>query len=138
MNHCLVFDIGKTNKKVFLFDEDYRIVFEKTAQFPETVDDDGDPCEDIALLKNWVLETARALRRDPEFHIAAVHCATYGASFVHVDAGLQPVAPLYDYLKPFPADLLADFLERYGGPEKMSLETASPLLGHLNSGLHIS
>lgn len=137
MNHCLVFDIGKTNKKVFLFDEDYRIVFEKTAQFPETVDDDGDPCEDIALLKNWVLETARALRRDPEFHIAAVHCATYGASFVHVDAGLQPVAPLYDYLKPFPADLLADFLERYGGPEKMSLETASPLLGHLNSGLQL-
>lgn len=137
MNHCLVFDIGKTNKKAFVFDEDYRVVFEKTAQFPETTDDDGDPCEDISLLKNWVQETAAALRRGPDFRIKTVHCTAYGASFVHLGADLQPVAPLYNYLKPFPADLLDDFLKRYGDAGKLSLETASPLLGHLNSGLQL-
>lgn len=137
MNHCLVFDIGKTNKKTFVFDEDYRVVFEKSVRLPETVDDDGDACEDIALLRQWVLETAAEIRSNPEFQIAAVNCATYGASFVHVDAGMQPVAPLYNYLKPFPQDLMQWFLNQYGGAEKLSLETASPLLGNLNSGLQL-
>ena len=35
----LIFDIGKTNKKVFLFDEDYNIVFEKTEILPEIKDE---------------------------------------------------------------------------------------------------
>jgi len=37
-----VFDVGKTNKKLFLFDENYKIVFERTARFLETHDEDGD------------------------------------------------------------------------------------------------
>ncbi|MES1225967.1 MAG: carbohydrate kinase, partial [Bacteroidota bacterium] len=50
----LIFDIGKTNKKVFLFDEDYNIVFEKTEILPEIKDEDGFPCEDIEMLVKWV------------------------------------------------------------------------------------
>ncbi|HMQ47883.1 MAG TPA: FGGY family carbohydrate kinase [Saprospiraceae bacterium] len=137
MNHCLVFDIGKTNKKVFVFDERYQIVFESTSQFFETIDDDGHAGEDIDRLKSWVQQTARELQRDSRFHIKAVNCTTYGASLVHLDAELQPVTPLYNYLKPFPADLQDWFLAQYGGVEKLSLETASPLLGHLNSGLQL-
>ena len=33
-----IFDIGKTNKKLFLIDEQYRIVLEKNEQFDETTD----------------------------------------------------------------------------------------------------
>ena len=40
-----LFDIGKTNKKLFLIDEQYRIVLEKTKQFAETTDEDGEPCD---------------------------------------------------------------------------------------------
>jgi hypothetical protein len=36
-----VFDIGKTNKKVFLFSEQYEIVFEQSTQFDEITDEDG-------------------------------------------------------------------------------------------------
>ena len=137
MNHVAIFDIGKTNKKAFVFDEDYRIVWKKTATLPETTDDDGFPCEDISLLQHWILETAEALRRNPDFNIKAVNCTAYGASFVHLDAGGQPVAPIYNYLKPFPEDLQSRFLEKYGPAEKLCLETASPWLGHLNSGLQL-
>jgi len=42
-----IFDIGKTNKKLFLFDEQYRMVLEKTEQFEETTDDDGDALRKI-------------------------------------------------------------------------------------------
>lgn len=120
-----------------MFDEDYRVVFETTTQLPETTDDDGDPCEDIALLKSWVLDTAEAVRSNPQFRIKATNCAAYGASLVHLDADFQPVALLYNYLKPFPDDLLHRFLDQYGGANKISLETASPLLGNLNSGLQL-
>jgi sugar (pentulose or hexulose) kinase len=45
-----VFDVGKTNKKLFLFDESYNIVFERTARFNETVDEDGFTCENLEAL----------------------------------------------------------------------------------------
>ena len=43
MNVVAIFDIGKTNKKVFLFNENYQIVWEKSAILTETVDEDGFP-----------------------------------------------------------------------------------------------
>ncbi len=46
-----VVDVGKTNKKLFLFDEQYRIVYEQSDRFEETKDEDGDPCEDVERLK---------------------------------------------------------------------------------------
>lgn len=137
MNHCLIFDIGKTNKKAFVFDEDYRIIFEKTTQLPETTDEDGDPCEDLNLLTQWVLDTWREILNDERFNISAVNCTTYGASLVHVGEDRKPVLPLYNYLKPFPEKLKKQFFGTYGGEEKMCLETASPSLGSLNSGLQL-
>jgi L-fuculokinase len=41
-----IFDIGKTNKKFFLFSELYEIVGEELIQFPEIKDENGFPCED--------------------------------------------------------------------------------------------
>jgi glycerol kinase len=38
-----IFDVGKTNKKLFFFDEQYKIVFEQQANFREIQDEDGDP-----------------------------------------------------------------------------------------------
>jgi len=133
----LILDIGKTNKKAFVFDKDYRIVFEKSDILPETVDDDGFPCEDIDLLQQWVLETVTELRSDARFQIKIANCSAYGASFVHLDADFQPIAPLYNYLKPFSEDLQDWFLKAHGPVEKLSLVTASPFLGHLNSGLQL-
>ena len=54
MSHIAIFDIGKTNKKLFIFDEDYRIVFEKSTVLPEAEDDEGDPCEDLQALTKWI------------------------------------------------------------------------------------
>lgn len=137
MNHILILDIGKTNKKCLVFDEDYRLVFEKSDTLPETADEDGYPCEDVHLLKQWVEETLRNLLSDARFQIRALHCTTYGASFVHLDENGNPLTPLYNYLKPFPDALKKQFFDTYGGEDSMALETASPVLGMLNSGLQL-
>ena len=56
-----IFDIGKTNKKVFLFDEDYTIRFEKSIQIAEIKDEDGFPCENVLALSTWVIDSLTEL-----------------------------------------------------------------------------
>ncbi len=135
--NTLIFDIGKTNKKCFVFDAQGNIVHETGTTLPETTDDDGFACEDVHLLAQWVRATAEALRSDGRFQIGRVHCTAYGASFVHLDAQNQPVAPLYNYLKPFPEATLSKFMDQYGPAADIARQTASPVLGFLNSGLQL-
>jgi L-fuculokinase len=132
-----VFDIGKTNKKFFLFDAQHRELHEQYAQLPETTDEDGHPTENLAALTAWVRGTFAQFAALPDYEIGQLNFSSYGASLVHLGASGQPVAPLYNYTKPFPADLLAGFFAKYGPAEAWSLATASPVLGMLNSGLQL-
>ncbi len=132
-----IFDVGKTNKKLFLFDEHYRIVYEKTLQFSETLDEDGDPCENLAALTAWGRNSIKELISLEGFDIKALNFSAYGASFVHIDEEGKPVAPLYNYLKPFPEKLKKKFYNTYGGEIPVSMITASPVLGNLNSGMQL-
>lgn len=132
-----IFDVGKTNKKLFLFDEHYRIVFERSAKFIETVDEDGDPCENLESLRLSVFDSLREVFAKAAFDIKAINFATYGASLVYIDEHGRALTPLYNYLKAYPTDLEEKFYAKYGGEENLSLETASPALGSLNSGLQL-
>src|ERR1700712_2944216 len=136
-NVIAIFDVGKTNKKLFLFDENYKIVFEKSARFIETVDEDGFPCENVESLRLSVFDSLSEVFRLKEFQVKAVNFSTYGASFVYVDETGKTVCPLYNYLKPYPEELSKEFYSKYGGEERFSLSTASPVLGSLNSGLQL-
>jgi sugar (pentulose or hexulose) kinase len=132
-----IFDVGKTNKKLFLIDENYQIVYERSARFLETVDEDGEPCENLESLKSSVYDSLQQVLQMKEFDIRAVNFSTYGASFVYLDEKGEPLTPLYNYLKEYPEALKQEFYAKYGGEEKISLETASPILGSLNSGMQL-
>jgi sugar (pentulose or hexulose) kinase len=132
-----IFDVGKTNKKLFLFDEQYQLVFEKTARFTETKDEDGDPCENLENLRLSVFDSLREVFSMKEFRIKAINFSTYGASLVYIDKDGKPLTPLYNYLKAYPADIQERFYASYGGETTIAHETASPVLGSLNSGLQL-
>ncbi len=132
-----LFDIGKTNKKLFLIDEQYRIVFEKTEQFAETTDEDGAACEDLAKLTDWVLTSFKIVLNDKTYAIQAVNFSAYGASFVHLNTEGVAVTPLYNYLKPLSEVLKKQFYEDNGGEGAFSRQSASPVLGNLNSGMQL-
>ncbi|GEO11871.1 FGGY-family carbohydrate kinase [Segetibacter aerophilus] len=132
-----IIDVGKTNKKLFLFDQQYKIVFERTARFVETTDDDGFPCENVESLRLSVYESLHEIMALEEFEIKAINFSTYGASFVNLGNDGNPITPLYNYLKPFPEKLKIQFYDTYGGGESFSYKTASPVLGHLNSGMQL-
>jgi sugar (pentulose or hexulose) kinase len=132
-----VFDIGKTNKKLFLFNEDYKIVYEESTQLAESCDDDGFPCENLASLRSFVFDTLARVTEMPQYNVQAINFSAYGARLVHLDIEGVPVGPLYSYLKPFASELGEAFYAKYGGKERFSVETASPALGNLNSGLQL-
>ena len=132
-----IFDVGKTNKKLFLFDENYQIVFERSGRFIETVDEEGFPCENLESLRLSVFDSLCEIFRLKEFQIKAVNFSAYGASLVFVGDDGKPLTPLYNYLKPYPEELSREFYNKYGGEDQFSIDTASPLLGSLNSGLQL-
>ncbi len=132
-----IFDIGKTNKKFFLLDESYKILSEISQQFPEIKDEDGDVCEDIHALGQWVVQSLSAALKQDEYSIKAINFSTYGASFVFIDEKGNIQAPLYNYLKPYPEALKKQFYDTYGAQETIACETASPVLESLNSGMQV-
>lgn len=132
-----IFDIGKTNKKFFLFNEQYKIVWERTVQFEEILDEDGFPCDDILQLTNWIKQSVTEILSDTQYEVRACNFSAYGASFVHIGANGKPVTPLYNYLKPYPPALQESFYQTYGGEVAVSVATASPVLGNLNSGMQL-
>ncbi len=133
----LIFDVGKTNKKLFLFNDKYKIVYEESAKLQEIVDEDGFPSEDIVALTQWITSSLQRMVNHTDFKIKAINFSAYGASFVYIDEKGELLLPLYNYLKPYPEKLMEEFYENYGGKKEFSKLSASPILGSLNSGLQL-
>jgi|TARA_B110000240_G_C13497259_1_gene452210 sugar (pentulose or hexulose) kinase len=132
-----VFDIGKTNKKFFLFDKDYQELFREYARFDEIKDEDGFPTEDLEALQKWLKDLFHRILEAQEYDIRAINFSTYGASFVHIDEHGKILTPLYNYLKPMDEDLLTSFYKNYGPEIEYATKTGSPKSGMLNSGLQL-
>lgn len=132
-----VFDIGKTNKKFFLFDKDFKEVHKEYITFEEIVDEDGHPTENLPALQKWLKEVFDRILEAKEFHIKAINFSTYGASFVHIDEDGEPLTPLYNYTKPLPDSIVTSFFESYGPKDTFLKTTGCGDLSMLNSGLQL-
>ncbi|MGJ8744043.1 FGGY family carbohydrate kinase [Polaribacter sp.] len=132
-----VIDIGKTNKKVFLFDEHFDIVFQNSTKFDEILDEDNFPCDDIESIENWIKNEIKSIQDKEVYNLKAINFSTHGASLVYLDKQGNRIAPLYNYLKPLKIEDFKSFHEANGGVEEFSRRTASPAYGMLNAGLQM-
>lgn len=132
-----ILDVGKTNKKILVFDPDYRLLHENSVIIPEITDEDGFPCENLKVLNEWLRAAPGKVRSDDRISLKAMNFSGYGASLVHIDKSGKVTGPLYSYLKPYNAEWRSDFESRHGSVQKVSEETASPDLGSLNSGMQL-
>jgi L-fuculokinase len=133
----LIFDIGKTAKKVLLFDARFQVIEEKVEHFGEITDEDGFPSEDLRKVSTWVKEMVDHYLADNRFEITHVNFSAYGASLVHLDESDELVGSFYNYLKPFSERCKQDFLAANNSDGKLLSTTSSPWLGMLNSGLQL-
>ncbi len=132
-----IFDIGKTNKKFFVFDSDYQEVYREYIRFELIQDEDGHPTEDLKSLQVWLKEVFDRILSSKKFNITAINFSTYGASFVHLDENGEVLTPLYNYTKPLDVKLIASFYKKYGPETKLSTQTGSSNSGMLNSGMQL-
>lgn len=132
----IIFDIGRTHKKFILFDQEYKVVEEKIFTFPDIKDEDGDDCEDLNTIVNWMKEcTSELLNNNRD--IRAINFSAHGASLVHINKEGYPATPLYDYIKPVDAAIHKKFYALFGGETAFSLATGSPALNMINSGFQL-
>lgn len=132
-----VFDIGKTNKKFFLFDNDYQEVYREYIKFDEIKDEDGFPCENLKSLQKWLRSVFNKMLKSEEFDIKAINFSSYGASWVHLNDEGEILTPLYNYIKPLDPAIQDSFYKKYGPEEEFSSITGSPTSGMLNSGMQL-
>lgn len=132
-----IIDIGKTNKKIFLFDKNFEVAFQNSIQFDEIVDDDGFPCDDIVSIENWIKNQILSIQTKGDFKIKAINFTTHGASLIYLDKEGERIAPLYNYLKKLDLKDYDSLYQNNGGAEEFSRKTASPVYGMLNTGLQM-
>lgn len=136
MEVIAIFDIGKTNKKILLFDARMKLVYQAEEKFVEIPDDDdGFLCDDVDRIEKWMKSCLAEILKTNLYDIKAINFTTYGATLVYLDAEGNRLTSAYNYLKSMPEDVLDGFYEAYGGMEEFCRKTASPALGMLNSGL---
>lgn len=132
-----VFDIGKTNKKFFLFNDYFQEVHKEYVLFDEITDEDGHPTENLSELKNWLKSHFNRILKSDKFDVKAINFSTYGATFVHIDENGQPLTPLYNYTKTLDQEIISLFVEKHGPLKELLRNTGCSNLSMLNSGLQL-
>jgi len=131
---CLVFDIGKTNQKYFLFDADFKILAREKISISKIEDEQGHIAENIQEIVSWMKKSFQTLLASEIFEIHMVSFSGFGATLIHLDDNGQLVAPVYDYLKPVDNDTFIPFYRDYGPESVFATQTGSKNLNLLNSG----
>jgi sugar (pentulose or hexulose) kinase len=132
-----IFDIGKTNKKFFLFDLDFKEVHRDYTYLEPIEDEDGHPTEDIVSLQKWIKNTFHSILKSKKYTVTAVNFSSYGASFVHLGDTGNVITPLYNYTKPIPQEVVEKFYGTYGPELRFCRETGTTKEGMLNSGIQL-
>lgn len=133
-----IFDIGKTHKKLLLFNEQLKIVRQQEGKFRTTCDEDGFECDDIERIETWIKSSLSELIEIGRYDLVAVNFCTYGATLMFLDENGKRLTPAYNYLKEISSNIQTGLFDQYGGEAEFCRKTASPPLGLcLNSGIQI-
>lgn len=132
-----IFDIGKTNKKLLLFDYNLNCVSETEEQFEQITDDDGFECDNLEKIERWIKQSVTDIIRSDNFDLTAINFTTYGATVVYLDEEGKRLTPVYNYLKPIDDKIPERIYRRNGGQDEFCRRTASPALEMLNSGMQV-
>jgi L-fuculokinase len=118
-----VFDVGKTNKKLLIYNSDLKIVDSVYIQLEE-VPQGTEIHERLAETSEWFLNSLAEMAQ--RHVIRAVSISVHGATFVCLDEKGQPVLPVLSYTTD-PGKAFHDtFAARFGDPHVLQRQTCTP------------
>jgi len=123
--HTLVLDIGKTNKKIVIFDQTGSVVHIEKRDFQEVLRH-GLRIEPMKRITEWFFSRLKMLAKD--YPIATINVSAHAAAFVLVDSDGTPLAPVLSYLNEPAPDVFAKLKDIVGDPEDLYRNTCTPRL----------
>ncbi len=121
--HIAVVDVGKTNKKILVFDPDLKIIDERFRKFEEFTKD-GIIHDDVDGLKKWMLDTLKEL--SSQYNIRVISVSAHGATFVTVDEFDQIALPEISYTTDPGEKFHVDFFKKCGDRIELQKSTGTP------------
>ena len=122
---------------MLVFDRKFNVLEEQAETFREIRDDDDFPAEDLPRVSTWMKDRYQYYLDHPAYEITHCNVSGYGASLVNLDEHGDVIMPFYNYLKPFASTSAKLFASQYNANNQVCVDTASPYLGLLNSGLQL-
>lgn len=137
MDYCIaVFDVGKTNKKLLIFDSQLRLLESTYASFPAIRRGDVE-FDDVQGIDAWLFEQLAAHARRHPIRVIAV--CTHGATFAAVDAEGRALPGVISYTTDPGEEFNEEFYRVFGSSERLQRVTATPrfsLLLNVGKGIY--
>ena len=121
--HIAVLDIGKTNKKILIYDQDLKLLEEQFIRIPE-IEKDQVLYDDVKGLKSWILSTFSAL--SSIYNIKVISTSAHGATYSLVDEEGNSVVPQVAYNTDPGEYFHRQFYERCGDAVALQKLTGTP------------
>ena len=126
-----VIDVGKTNKKIHIYDESLSLIDSRSRSF-ESVEQDGLLCIPSEAIEEWLLQNLGDLADRHGFDLIAI--TTHGATIAAVQQNGDLALPIIDYTWEPGDEFHDEFYAQFGHPNELQKTTASlPLPGLLNT-----
>jgi sugar (pentulose or hexulose) kinase len=121
--HIAVLDIGKTNKKILVYDAGLNIIDERFTRIPEK-EKEGVLYDDVDSLKAWILDTLSVLAKS--YNIKVISTSAHGATYSLVNENMDSVVPQVAYNTDPGEGFHQRFYEKCGDPLELQKTTATP------------
>ena len=132
-----VLDVGKSNKKLCVFDQNLRLIESMFASFDD-YSVDGSLLMPVKETSEWFLDGLKTVAS--KYPIGVISIATYGSAFVCINSeGELAVPTLSPYLNEPLDDFYSRFYKALGNEKDLHINTATPPipgLGNLAKGIY--
>lgn len=126
--HIAVLDIGKTNKKILVFDEHLKVLKSEYKNI-STVISDGIEIEQAEETFDWFVSELKKF--SSEFDISAISVTTHGATFACIGEDGKLSVPVISYTNDPGQEFQDEFFRKYGDSETLHAEFATSNMGGL-------
>jgi len=121
--YLAVLDIGKTNKKVLIYDQNLKMVVSTYKTF-EQIDHGDFLSDDLEAIYEWFLSSLKNFAQ--QYAIQAISISAHGATFVAVDEKGNLTIPEICYTTEPGEDFHEEFYQEFGQAEALQKATATP------------
>jgi sugar (pentulose or hexulose) kinase len=126
--HIAVIDIGKTNKKVLIYDRSLKVLATEKKNFEE-FKKDGMVFEPLEEITAWLKSTLKTV--SAKFNIKALSVTTHGATAFCIDKEGNLSVPPLAYTTEASDEFRTEFYDKFGSPEELQEKTATAEVGSL-------